>query len=85
MSNVSNGGRWQLVSEFVEVESGTRAKRPQLEAALATCKKQKAKLVVAKLDRLSRKHPLLADTDRSRRRCTVLRLPDVSGAMDKLS
>jgi hypothetical protein len=49
-----NGSRWQLVAEFVEVESGKRAKRPQLDAALTACKKQKAKLVVAKLDRLSR-------------------------------
>jgi hypothetical protein len=47
-----NGGPWQLVGEFVEIESGRRA--PQLEGALAACKKQKAKLVVAKLDRLAR-------------------------------
>ena len=49
-----NGGPWQLVGEFTEIESGRRAKRPQLEAARKACKKHKAKLVVAKLDRLSR-------------------------------
>src|SRR5208337_3309468 len=49
-----NGGPWKLVGEYTEVESGKRAKRPQLEAALAACKKHKAKLVVAKLDRLTR-------------------------------
>jgi DNA invertase Pin-like site-specific DNA recombinase len=50
-----NGGRWQLAAEFVEVESGKRSdNRPELEKALAACKKQKAKLVIAKLDRLSR-------------------------------
>jgi DNA invertase Pin-like site-specific DNA recombinase len=49
-----NGGRWTLVGEFTEVESGKRADRPELEKALAACKKQKAKLVIAKLDRLSR-------------------------------
>ena len=49
-----NGGRWQLIAEFVEIESGKRAKRPQLDAALGACKKHKSKLVVAKLDRLSR-------------------------------
>jgi DNA invertase Pin-like site-specific DNA recombinase len=50
-----NGGRWQLAAEFVEVESGKRSNnRPQLAAALAACKKQKAKLVIAKLDRLAR-------------------------------
>jgi DNA invertase Pin-like site-specific DNA recombinase len=49
-----NGGRWKLVGEFTEVESGKRADRPELEKALAACRKQKARLVIAKLDRLSR-------------------------------
>src|SRR4029078_9268895 len=49
-----NSGRWQIVGEFIEIESGKRASRPQLDAAIAFCKKHKAKLVVAKLDRLSR-------------------------------
>jgi Resolvase, N terminal domain len=49
-----DGGSWELAGEFTEIESGRRAKRPQLEAALKACKKHKAKLVVAKLDRLSR-------------------------------
>src|SRR3974377_144417 len=52
--NYLNGGRWTLVGEFTEVESGKRADRPELEKALAACKKQRAKLVIAKLDRLSR-------------------------------
>jgi DNA invertase Pin-like site-specific DNA recombinase len=52
-----NGGPWQVVAEFVEIESGRRSKRPQLDAALVACKKHKAKLVVAKLDRLSRTFP----------------------------
>ena len=41
-----DGGRWQLVAQFVEIESGKRAKRPQLDAALAVCGRHKAKLVV---------------------------------------
>jgi DNA invertase Pin-like site-specific DNA recombinase len=42
-----DGGRWALVDEFTEVESGKRNDRPELEKALAACKKQKAKLVIA--------------------------------------
>jgi DNA invertase Pin-like site-specific DNA recombinase len=49
-----NGGNWQLLGEFVEVESGKRDDRPELAKALAACKKHKAKLAIAKLDRLAR-------------------------------
>ena len=49
-----NGGTWTLLDEFVEIESGKRIKRPQLAAALEVCKKRKATLVIAKLDRLAR-------------------------------
>ena len=49
-----NGGRWKLVAEFTEVESGKRSDRPELAKAIAACKKHRAKLVIAKLDRLSR-------------------------------
>ena len=49
-----NGGTWDLVEEFVEVESGKRNDRPQLQAALDACRKHKARLVIAKLDRLAR-------------------------------
>jgi Resolvase, N terminal domain len=55
-----NGGRWSLVQDFVEVESGTRNDRPELAAALAACKKHKAKLIIAKLDRLSRNLAFIA-------------------------
>src|SRR5215471_5776281 len=55
-----NGGSWELVQEFVEVESGKHSERPQLEAALAACKKHRARLVIAKLDRLSRNLAFIA-------------------------
>jgi len=48
------GGQAQLVREFIEVESGKRNSRPQLIEALAYAKQYKARLVIAKLDRLSR-------------------------------
>jgi DNA invertase Pin-like site-specific DNA recombinase len=58
--NYLNGGRWTLVDEFTEIESGKRNDRPELEKALAACKKRKAKLVIAKLDRLSRNLAFIA-------------------------
>ena len=54
VENYLNGGNWKLVGEFTEVESGKRSDRPELEKALAACRKHKARLVIAKLDRLSR-------------------------------
>ena len=56
-----NGGNWKLISEFVEIESGKRNDRPQLAAALAVCKKRKARLVIAKLDRLARNVAFIAN------------------------
>jgi DNA invertase Pin-like site-specific DNA recombinase len=49
-----NGGDWQLLDTFTEVESGTRSDRPELAKALEACKRHKATLVIAKLDRLAR-------------------------------
>jgi DNA invertase Pin-like site-specific DNA recombinase len=43
-----------VAAEFTEVETGKRNARPELAKALAACKRLKAKLVIAKLDRLSR-------------------------------
>ncbi|MCM0082309.1 recombinase family protein [Geomonas sp. Red32] len=46
--------KYTPAAEFIEVESGKKKNRPELLKALAYCKKEKAVLVVAKLDRLSR-------------------------------
>ncbi len=50
-----------LVAEYVEVESGTKVARPQLAAALASCRLHRAKLVIAKLDRLARNVAFIAN------------------------
>ena len=78
-----NGGRWQIVGEFVEIESGKRVSRPQLDAALAACKKQKAKLIVAKLDRLSRNVAFLLKLIDAGVEVLFGDLPELNGAMGK--
>ena len=49
-----NGGRWSLIAEFVEVESGKNTERKELQSALRACRLHGATLLVAKLDRLAR-------------------------------
>jgi DNA invertase Pin-like site-specific DNA recombinase len=78
-----DGGRWHMVEEFVEVESGKRATRPQLEAALSACKKHKAKLIVAKLDRLSRNVSFLLKLIDSGVDVLFADLPELNGAMGR--
>ena len=56
-----DGGSWDLIREFTEVESGKRTdNRPELTAALDLCRKRRATLVIAKLDRLSRNVAFIA-------------------------
>jgi DNA invertase Pin-like site-specific DNA recombinase len=49
-----NGGKWKIIAEFTEVESGKRSDRPQLDAALKAARLHRAALVVSKVDRLTR-------------------------------
>lgn len=70
----------ELVAEFVEVESGkkTDKERPELAAALAACKKQKAVLVVAKLDRLARNVHFISGLMEAKVRFVALDMPEAN-------
>lgn len=56
-----NGGRWKLIEEVTEIESGKRSDRPELARALAACRLHNATLIIAKLDRLARNVAFIAN------------------------
>ena len=79
VSDFLNGGSWKLVGEFVEVESGKKAdNRPQLAAALKTCRLKNATLVVAKLDRLSRDAHFLLGLQNAGVRFVAVDMPEAN-------
>jgi DNA invertase Pin-like site-specific DNA recombinase len=49
-----DGGKWKIVAEFIEIESGKRSDRPELHRALDKARVYKCPVVVAKVDRLTR-------------------------------
>ncbi|WP_421761660.1 recombinase family protein [Devosia sp.] len=51
---------WEIAGTFRDVQSGGDDDRPQLRAALELCRRSGAELLVAKLDRLSRKVAFIA-------------------------
>jgi DNA invertase Pin-like site-specific DNA recombinase len=57
---------YEIIAEYTEVESGRKNKRPELLAALALCRKQRATLVIAKLDRLGRNVAFISNLMESR-------------------
>lgn len=78
-----NGGRWKLLREFVEVESGRRADRPKLDEAFKLCRAHRAALVVAKVDRLTRSHHFLSKITESRVEVRFCDLPQLEGPTGK--
>lgn len=70
----------ELVAEFVEVESGkkTDKQRPELAKALEACKKHKAVLVVAKLDRLARNVHFISGLMESKVKFVCLDMPEAN-------
>src|SRR3954471_5958624 len=71
-------GARKLIAEFTEVESGRRADRPQLTAALDLCRRQRAMLVIAKLDRLARNVAFIANLMESGVEFTAVDMPSAN-------
>ena len=71
----AHSGR-KLIAEYEEVESGRNSKRPVIQAALARCKKERARLIIAKLDRLARNVHFISGLMESKVQFTALDLPD---------
>ena len=57
---------YQVTAHYTEIESGKKNKRPQLSAALDQCRKKRATLIIAKLDRLGRNVAFIANLMESR-------------------
>lgn len=76
--NFLNGGSWSLLDEFVEVESGKKDDRPQLMKAIKLCQLKNAKLVVSKLDRLSRDLHFITSLQKSGIKFVVAENPEAN-------
>ncbi|BAT60614.1 DNA-invertase hin [Variibacter gotjawalensis] len=70
----------KIVDEFVEIESGLKASRPQLEAALAAARTRRAALIVAKVDRLTRSVAFLSRLLEAGVDVRFCDLPQIEGA-----
>ncbi|QIJ76506.1 recombinase family protein [Methylobacterium sp. NI91] len=73
-----DGGRWTLISELVEIESGARNDRPRLAEALALCRLHGATLLITKLDRLSRDAHFLLGLQKAGVRFVAADMPEAN-------
>ena len=64
-----------LIAEFSDVISGASETREQLDAALRRCEREKATLIISKLDRLARQLSFLAKFIESKVPLVVAELP----------
>lgn len=76
--SLCNGRGWEVIAEHTEVESGKRADRPALIAAMHHAKVTGAVLVVAKLDRLSRSVAFLSQLQDSGAKFIAADMPEAN-------
>jgi len=75
ISDFMNYNNGELVAEFTEIESGKRSDRPQLAAAMKYADLVGGKLLVGKLDRLSRDLHFITSLQKSKVEFAVCDLP----------
>lgn len=81
VTNFLKGGG-ELIGEFTEIESGKRHdNRPQLADAIAQCRKAKAILVIAKLDRLARNVAFIANLMENKVQFVAVDMPQANELM----
>ena len=78
-----NGGDWQLVDEFVEVESGRASDLPELAKALARCRVMNATLIVANVSRLTRNPDFMSRLVEAGVEVCFCDLPTIDGPVGK--
>src|SRR5947207_4498856 len=83
VANYLDGGNWRIVGEFIEVESGRRSDRPELDKALAAARVRQVPLVVAKVDRLTRSVAFLSRLLEAGVDVRFADLPAIEGATGK--
>jgi len=78
VENYLNGNGYEIVGEFTEIESGGKNNRPELQKAITACKLKKARLIVSKLDRLSRDLHFISELQESKVSFVVAEMPDAT-------
>lgn len=76
--NYLNGGNHEIVGVYTEIESGGKDNRQELSRALLDCRLKNARLIVAKLDRLSRDLGFITTLQKSEVKFTVAEMPDAT-------
>ena len=75
-----NGGNWKLVKEFVEIESGKKAERPDWPKP-SSLPPHWGKLVIAKFDRLSRDAHFLLGLEKAGVDFVCADMPQLTGSL----
>ena len=67
-----------ILASYTEIESGSKSSRPEIAKALAHAKREKATLIIAKLDRLARNVKFIADLMDARVEFVACDLPEAN-------